>query len=420
MVSGPEPRLDKGVVRRIILLVGASHGFVHIYMMVLPPLYPVLSRELGLTYTELGLLFSGMGLSLGISQIILGPLSDRFGRKWLIVGGQFLCAAAIAMCGLVSTFWPLLFLQVLAGAGGSVLHPVGVAFLTDVTPTDDRGKSMGVHGSGGMLGAAFAPVIMVFLAVRVNWRFAMIVVGLLGVIFVPLMARYLVELPRTETGGVKESGAEEKGVSPFSIAALLMVLVIWVTRAASARAYQAFLPTFLVRRYDLSLELSAIFTTTYWIFAAFASLAGGYLADRYNHYTTLWLSYLFAGISLAIMLFARPGSGNFIYANFFLLGLFNFIGRPAFFAIYSEGLQKARRGSFYSLGFTVAYTVSSIVPGVMGWITDRYNAAVSFYPVMALAIATLVIVPLLRKTRSRDYARAEAPDRPSGIMENSL
>ncbi len=236
----------------------------------------------------------------------------------------------------------------------------------------------------------------------------MIVVGLLGVIFVPLMARYLVEVPRTETGGVKESGTEEKGVSPFSIPALLMVLVIWVTRAASGRAYQAFLPTFLVSRYDLSLELSAVFTTTYWIFAAFASLAGGYLADRYNHYTTFWLSSLFAGISLAIMLFARPGSGNFIYANFFLLGLFSFLGRPAFFAIYSEGLQKRRRGSFFSLGFTVAYTVSSIVPGVMGWITDRYNTAASFYPVMALVIATLIILPLLRKTRSRAYVRAEA------------
>jgi len=406
-----EFRMDEQIARRIILLVGASHGFTHIYQIVLPPLYPVLSRELDLTYTELGLLATGMAFSFGISQIIMGPLSDRFGRKWLILGGQFLFAAATAMCGLVNKYWWLLLFQILGGIGGSVLHPVGVALLTDVTRATQRGKAMGVHGSGGALGTAFSPVTMVYLTVLVNWRFAMIVIGLLGMIFVPMMAFYLVEPPRTKKGAPEESATSEKESYPFSTLALIMILMVWISRSTCNRAYQAFLPTFLVHRYEISLELSGILVTLYWVFAALAQLAGGYLSDRYNHYTILWLSFFFTAASMAVMLFANPGSGGIIYANFFLLGIFSFVGYPAFYAMYSEGIQKARSGAFFSLGFTVAFTVSSVVPGAMGWITDRYNAAASFYPILAVVTLSLIILPIVRKIRLRVYRRTEEAHR---------
>lgn len=413
------PTMDDRTIRRVVLLIGTSHGFTHIYQVVLPPLYPVLSSELGLSYTELGLLASGMAFSFGLSQLIFGPLSDRFGRKWLILGGQFLFAASTVMCALVSTFWPLLFFQFLGGIGGSVLHPVGVALLTDITRVSQRGKAMGVHGSGAMLGTAFTPVTMVFLTVWVNWRFAMMVVGALGMIVVPLMARYIVEPPPVKKGEQEGSGIEEEKVYPFSIMALLMILTVWITRSVSNRAYQSFLPTFLVSRYQLSLETAGIFATIYWILAAFAWLVGGYLTDRYNRYTVLWVSYLFTMVSLAVMLFAPPHSGNIIYANFFLVGMVSFVGAPAFFAIYSEGTTRASRGTFFSLGFTVAYTVSALVPGAMGWITDRFNTAASFYPTLMLVIATVVILPALRRMRYRVYAQAEATKGDKRTLDSS-
>jgi FSR family fosmidomycin resistance protein-like MFS transporter len=361
----------------------------------------VLSRELSLSYTELGLLASGMAFSLGLSQLIFGPLSDRLGRKWLIIAGLLLFAITTILCGLVSTFWPLLFFQVLGGIGGSILHPVGVALLTDVTHASQRGKAMGIHGSGGMLGTAMAPVTMVFLTVSVNWRVAMMAVGVLGILCAPLMMRYLVEPARAEQGKPEVPGSKEDKVYPFSTLALLLILMVWVTRAVYNRAYQTFLPTFLVSRYELSLELSGIFTTIYWIFGAFAWLGGGYLSDRYNRYTILWLSCILTMVSLAIMVFAPPHYGKIIYVNFFLLGLFSFLGAPAYFALYSEGAHKAHRGSFFSLGFTVAYTISALVPGAMGWITDHFNTAASFYPALALAIAAIFIVPVLQRMRNR-------------------
>ncbi len=391
---------DDATVRRVSLLVGFGHGITHLYQMVLPPLYPILRQELALSYTQLGMVTTGMAISFAASQIIAGPLSDRIGRKYLLMAGHFLFAAAIAACGLVSTFWPLLFLQLLGGIGGSVFHPVGVALLTDVVPVDKRGKAMGIHGAGAMFGTALAPVTMVYLTVLFNWRFAMIVAGLLGIVSLPLLAAYLVEPSRAvkaEPGG-SEAGGDR--AYPFATLALLILLMIWTTRAVANRAYQAFLPTFLVSRYDLGLELSGVFATIYWIFAAFAMMLGGYLADRYHRYLLLWITSIMAMISLAVMLVATPDIGNIIYLNLFLLGMFTFMGAPAFFSIYSEGMSKARSGAFYSLGFTVAFGISSVVPGAMGWITDRFNAAVSFYPALALLAITVAIIPVLWRMRA--------------------
>jgi len=404
------PGSNDGLVRWVILLVAAGHGYIHLCLMAFPPLFPVLSRELGLSYTELGLLSTGVAFSLGISQIIAGPLSDRFGRKWLLVGGLLVFATATGMCGLASDFWPLLFLQILGGAGGSVMHPVALALVTDVTPSSLRGKSMAVHGAGSMLGNALAPILMVSITMWVNWRFAMLVVGLLGVMVVLFMVRYIPVNPSLKKPPV-ESQPEKNQVQPFSMTAFIMVLILWVARAITSRAYQTFLPTFLVVRYGISLELSAVLITVYWLIGAAAQMLGGYLADRFNRYLILWVSFIVTAISLALMLFGHFESDAFIYLNFFLLGLFSFVGRPAFFSIYSEGLKKKRSGAFFSIGFTVSFSAGSLIPWIMGWITDRFGATASFYPILALILATVVILPMLWRMRSCIQV-APNPDKP--------
>ena len=405
------PGSNDGLVRWVILLVAAGHGYIHLCLMAFPPLFPVLSRELGLTYTELGLLSTGVAFSLGLSQIIAGPLSDRFGRKWLLIGGLLVFATATAMCGLASDFWPLLFLQILGGAGGSVMHPVALALVTDVTPPTLRGKSMALHGAGSMLGNALAPILMVSITLWLNWRFAMLVVGLLGVMVVCLMARYIPINPSIiKPPG--ESQPEKSQVRPFSMTAFIMVLILWVSRAITSRAYQTFLPTFLIVRYGISLEQSAVLIAAYWLIGAAAQMIGGYLADRFNDYLILWIASILTAISLSLMLFAHFESSSFIYLNFFLLGLFSFVGRPAFFSIYSEGLNKNRSGTFFSIGFTVSFSASSLIPWIMGWITDRFGTTVSFYPILVLVFVTVVILPMLWRMRSCIQVAPKNPDQP--------
>lgn len=377
----------------------SGHGLSHMYLLVLPPLYPVISIQLGLSYTQLGIIFSTAAFSLGIFQMAVGILSDRIGHRWLLIGGQFLMALAVSGSGLACSFWSLLVLQAIGGAAGSVMHPVAVALLTDVMPEHQRGKALGMHGTGAQLGNAMAPVVMVFLTVAFNWRVALVTVGAAGIVLAVRMLRSMEDL---SSGTSRAAAAKQTSLSsalPYGKLALVLALLIWVSRGVAARAYQSFLPTFLIDQYNFSLERSSVFVTSYWLFAAGASIAGGYLADRFNQYVVLWLTSFFTLAALAILLFPQSLPSLAIYGNFFLLGIFSFMGRPAFYGIYAEGFKKARSGTLYAIGFTTAYTFSSGIPGAMGWLTDRYGTGVAFYPVLATMLLPLIVLPALKYIR---------------------
>jgi len=369
------------------------------YLLVLPPLYPIISTQLGLSYTQLGIIFSVAAFSLGISQMAVGILSDRIGHQWLLIGGQFVMAFAVLGSGLANSFWSLLVLQAVGGAAGSVMHPVAVALLTDVMPAHQRGRALGMHGTGAQLGNAMAPAVIVFLTVAFNWRVALVTAGSAGVFLALWMLRSLDDL---SSGTSRSAAAKETSLSdalPYGKLALVLVLLIWISRGMAARAYQSFLPTFLINQYDFSLERSSVFVSSYWVFAAGASVFGGYLADRFNQYVVLWLTSFFSLAALAVLLFPQSLPNLVIYGNFFLLGIFSFMGRPAFYGIYAEGFKKARSGTLYAIGFTTAYTFSAGLPGAMGWLTDRYGTGVAFYPVLSTMLFPLIILPALKHIR---------------------
>jgi fucose permease len=73
-------------------------------------------------------------------------------------------------------------------------------------------------------------------------------------------------------------------------------------------------------------------------------------------------------------------------------------------------LKKKRSGAFFSIGFTVSFSASSMIPWLMGWITDRYGATPSFYPILVLILATVVILPMLWRMRSRIQVASKDPN----------
>lgn len=399
MLTDSSVPLNSRELRRILWLMASGHGLAHMYLLVLPPLYPVISTQLGLSYTQLGIIFSAAAFSLGISQMAVGLLSDWIGHRWLLIGGQLLMSFAVLGSGLAYSFWSLLVLQAVCGAAGSVMHPVAVSLLVDVMPDHQKGRALGMHGTGGQLGNAMAPVVTVFLTVAYNWRVALVTVGAAGVVLALWMLRSLDDLS-SETA--KASDVKRVSLSsalPYGKLALVLALLIWVSRGVASRAYQSFLPTFLIDQYNFSLERSSVFITSYWLFAAGASMVGGYLADRFNQYVVLWLTSFFTMAALAVLLFPQSLTTLIIYGNFFLLGIFSFLGRPAFYGIYAEGFKKVRSGTLYAIGFTTAYTFSAGIPGAMGWLTDLYGAAVAFYPVLATMLLPLIILPALKYIR---------------------
>jgi MFS family permease len=108
-------------------------------------LFPVLFAAAGLSLGRVGVLVALYPAVWGIGQLVTGALSDRLGRKPLIVAGMWLQAAALAGVAIAHTFPAWAIGAVLLGAGTALVYPTLLAAIGDVAHPAWRARSIGVY-----------------------------------------------------------------------------------------------------------------------------------------------------------------------------------------------------------------------------------------------------------------------------------
>jgi MFS family permease len=142
-------------------------------------LLPLFYASHGLAITEVGVLAAAYPAVWGVGQIGTGALSDRIGRKGLIVGGMLLQAAAIGLIAAGSTFGVWLVAAALLGLGTAMVYPTLLAAVADVAAPGWRGAAVGVYRLWRDLGFAAGAIVAGVLADRAGMSFAIAVIGVL-------------------------------------------------------------------------------------------------------------------------------------------------------------------------------------------------------------------------------------------------
>jgi MFS family permease len=156
---------DRDVMSVPILSLGFGAFVMASSIAMIAPLEQVFNAKLGETATAFGIAFSALLVSRIAVQIPLGHLSDRRGRKRLIVGGLAVLAASLIPMGLVATTWQLVGLRVLQGlATGAVAAPT-FALVGDLSSAGCEARQMGVVTMGFGLGIATGTLAAGILAV---------------------------------------------------------------------------------------------------------------------------------------------------------------------------------------------------------------------------------------------------------------
>jgi len=126
-------------------------------------LFPLYFASAGLSVARIGILAAIYPAVWGLGQLVTGALSDRIGRKWLIVGGMLTQAFAIALIAGTSGFELWAVGAVLLGAGTAMVYPTLLAAISDVANPSWRARSVGVYrlwrDSGFAVGALLAGII---------------------------------------------------------------------------------------------------------------------------------------------------------------------------------------------------------------------------------------------------------------------
>ena len=148
---------------RAVAVVSSAHFASHFYMLLLPPLFPLLREVYGVGYTELGFAISVFSIVTACTQAPVGFAVDRFGARRILIAGLLLEAGAFALIGLIPAYGAFLALMAVAGLANSVYHPADYSLLNASVDPRRMGRAFSFHTAAGMLGNAVAPVTMVFL-----------------------------------------------------------------------------------------------------------------------------------------------------------------------------------------------------------------------------------------------------------------
>ena len=199
---------------KVIGLVGVAHGISHFFQLAIPPLFPLLKAEFDVPFAALGVLVGVFYAASGLTQFAAGIVVDRIGARPVLLGGMALVAGGTLIAGMVPGLLWLYPLAALMGVGNGVFHPADFAILNTNVVSRRLGYAYSMHGIGGNLGYAIAPVVSYALGAAFGWRTALTVMGMIGIVALGAMStqRELLSSPGRMTRTSRRSAA----VSPSS------------------------------------------------------------------------------------------------------------------------------------------------------------------------------------------------------------
>ncbi len=268
----------------VISLIGFVHGVSHFFHLLLPPLFPWLMKEFGLSFTGIGVTMTVFFIVSGVGQAMAGFLVDRFGPP-RVLGAGIVCFALAGIVLHFATGYPMLIAAAaLAGLGNSVFHPADFTVLNHHVSQARLGHAFSVHGLSGNLGWAAAPVFLTGIATVADWRSAALGATLLALIALALLywRRHALEEP-ADPHAEKTGDAAVPAFAFLASRAVWLCFLFFLLITSAFGAIQNFATPILEAIYGLSLTAAALALSTYLVGGAVGVVLGGFLAQKNAH-----------------------------------------------------------------------------------------------------------------------------------------
>jgi MFS family permease len=371
-------------------LVAFAHLLSHFYMLVLPPLFPVFRRELGVGYIELGFTITAFSVTTGLLQTPMGFLVNKIGGRKVLIGGLFLNAGTIALAGFVTQYWQLAALMLLSGVGSSVFHPADYSILNARIDVKRLGRALSFHTLGGNLGFVLAPPVMLALTSVFDWRVALFVVGGVGV----ALAFAMLLLSGVVGEGGKGSRRAEDSWRKLATSPTVMLLFAFYTLSSVANCGIVYFSVVAFKdMYGLTAAAASAALTAYQVMSMLAVLPGGWLADKIeDHELFLAGSFLLSGALLVfagLNVVAFPVAVAAVGLSGGLRGIVN-ASRDVSVRHAAKDVSVGTLFAFVTTGFAGGQIVG---PTLYGWLLDAGHPRVVLFA--SAAFSTLAICTMM-------------------------
>lgn len=350
------------------------------------PVLPFYAEELGASPTELGLLMAVYSFMQFLFAPMWGRISDRYGRKPVILVGIFGLSLSFFLMALSTQVWMLFAARVIGGALSAANMPTVMAYVADITTEEDRSKGMGIIGAATGLGFIFGPAIGgVF--TNINLHAPFYIAGTLSFLTLLFVMFFLKEsLHYSEAG---KAGRDKKQPFRKAIAgpfALLYFLQFFIT--LSLAGLEATFAYFAAAKAGLdAVKLGYIFMI---MGLASAAVQGnmGKLTKKFGEVRIIQVGIILSALGFALILFTR----DFISAAIFLaiFGVGNGVIRPSISSLLTK---KSRAGYGRTTGYLSSFdSLGRIIGPVLGGVLYSIAIELPYISGIILSIAAFSLV----------------------------
>lgn len=247
---------------------------------------PVITKELGLTNTSLGLIFSAFAVAYSCFMIPGGWLSDRIGaRKGLLLFGLLWSAATLAT-GFIGSLVALAVARFFVGVGEAPIYPTAARLITNVISPQRRASAQGVMHASGRVANALAPLIVTGLILAFSWRLSFILLGAVTLLYSLIMYAGLHRAAgRNSAGGQVPQPRPAAAARHEPVDWPHMIRRVWPTTATCfchgwvLWFFLNWIPSYFAQRYGLNIKHSMLFSTFVLLGGTVGTAAGGLLSD---------------------------------------------------------------------------------------------------------------------------------------------
>lgn len=390
---------------KVIGLIGVAHMGSHFYHLVLPPLFPILKDELGVSWAELGVLSSAFFAASGLSQAPAGFLVDRFGAHRVLILGMALLAVATGLIGVAPGWSTMIPLAILAGMGNSVFHPADYAILGRRVSPHRMGRAFSVHTIGGALGWAAAPIFVTAVAALLGWRAALVAAAIPGLVITAMLvlSRPDITIPTTRdlAQHARVAGGGDVARALFG-PAILGCFLFFALQSISQITLQSFLPSIMIQLNGTPLLVGTTAVTMFIVGSAVGTGIGGMLADRSSQHGWLLGAGLGASALCILAIAVLPIGEPELLALATLAGAFAGATMPSRDLMVRAAAPPGATGKVFGFAYSGLDLGATFAPTFVGFLLDRGQPELV---VILAAAATALSILAARMVGSASAAR---------------
>jgi predicted MFS family arabinose efflux permease len=403
----PTTRWNASYEWKAVTLLCLGFGLVGIDRFMIMPLFPVIARDLGLDYQDLGHITGILAIAWGAAAIFMGSLSDRFGHRKVLLPAIVAFSLLAGLSGLATGVLSLMAIRALMGLAEGAYTPASIVATLEASKPSRQGLNIGIQQTAlPLLGLGVAPILVTQLLKVVEWHWIFAIVSVPGLVVAWLLHRVLRERAHAEPTRIASHDAPAHRWSDVfrhrNIWLNIIGMLCWLTCLV---VLSALMPSYLVDHLHLSMDQMGFVLSAIGFGGTLGTLVMPGLSDRFGRKPIMLVSVVGAAIGLAFLM----GTGAqplrlftcLVVVLFFVFSMICLTVGPISAESVPAHLMSTASGIVIGVGEIFG---GGIAPAVAGYAAKAFGIPVIMHLAMGALGVGLIVALSLRETAPRKVA----------------